>query len=423
MIKTGNLFKPQSERGQAIVIIVFALVGIIALVGLAMDGGQAFSDRRQAQNAADSAALAAALAYINGQGLSDAAFYRANSNGYPNDGIRSLVVVEHPPADGAYSCASRPKDCNNFIKVNITSHVKTWFASVVGMTTITNNVSSVARAQKKVSEPFYDGAALVALDEKSCRAFYFTGSSTTTIVGSGVFVNSSCSNADPTNPQQAFYSSGNGRAQLPWIKVVGGAYYRSGDLTMEQPLATGVAPYPNIREIYNLPDIDCASAGGVSESDSTVAEPGSYTGGFPPEGVTQMMPGKYCVDSLKIKSNLVGEDVVIVTSGAVRMNGNAYISLKAKTQGPFAGLLIYMPPSHDQPVTIDGNSGLELTGTILAPSSDITISGAGKVEKARFNSQIIGKTISITGDEAMQLNYNEADNYHPTTPPEVEIVR
>jgi hypothetical protein len=80
-----------------------------------------------------------------------------------------------------------------------------------------------------------------------------------------------------------------------------------------------------------------------------------------------------------------------------------------------------MPPVHVQPVTIDGNSGLELTGTILAPSSDITISGTGK--KDRFNSQIIGSTITITGDENMQINYDEKDNYHIPTPPQVELMK
>lgn len=409
------------EQGQALILIVLGIAAIISMTGLALDGGHAFSDRRQAQNAADSAAVSAALAYVSHQSMTDAAYYSAKNNGYPNDGIRSTVVIEHPPAQGAYSCDNRPIDCQNFIQVSITSHLSTWFASVVGVRTITNTVSAVAKGEKTDAVPLYDGQALVALSKTICRSFYFTGSSTTVVTGSGIFVNSSCSNSDPASPQQAFYSSGNGHAQMPWIKVVGGAYYRPGDLNLEQPIATGVIPYPDIRDLYNLPDLECGSPGIIDEENSTIAWPGSYTGGFPPNGVTQMMPGKYCVDSLKIHSNLVGENVLIVTTGAVRMNANAYISLKAKTQGPYAGLLIYMPPVHVQPVFIDGNSALELTGTILAPSSDITITGTGK--KDRFNSQIIGNTISISGDNNMMINYHDEDNYHPTTPPQVELVK
>jgi hypothetical protein len=284
----------------------------------------------------------------------------------------------------------------------------------------------VARAKKKNTEAFYDGAALVALDADNCQSFYLTAGKTITISGSGIFVNSSCKDANPLKPQ-AFHSGGNGHLKAPWIKVVGGAHYKSGDLNLEQPIATGVMPYRDIREIYNLPDIDCGAIGEVSATDSTVAGPGAYDS-FPPDGVTQMLPGKYCVGNLKIKNNLVGEDVVIVTTGAVRINPNAYVSLKARTQGPFAGLLIYMPPAHVQSITIEGNTALELTGTILAPSSDITISGTGKKENASFNCQIIGNTITIkdqdNGQQSdMLFNYHFDDNYHPTTPPEVELVR
>lgn len=418
-----DLFRHKpSERGQAIVMVVFALVGIVSLVGLALDAGSAFSDRRQAQNAADSAALAAAMAYIGGQDMNAAALHLAKTNGYANDGDRSKIVIEHPPAQGPYSCASRPADCQNFILVRITSNVKTWFSSVVGVKTITNTVYSTVRAKKKVNEPMYNGAALVALSKTNCKSFYLTGSSTTRITGSGVFVNSSCKNSDVTNPQQAFYSSGNGHVSARWIKVVGGAHYRGGDFSLEQPIMTGVVPYPDIRDLYNLPDIVCGEKGAVDPTNSTIAWPGSYDS-FPPSGVKEMMPGKYCVGNLKIKSDLVGEDVLIVTTGAVKMNANVYISLKAKTQGEYAGLLIYMAPAHQQPVEIEGNSALELTGTILAPSADITISGTGKAERSSFNSQIIGNTITIQGTTEMQINYLETDNYHPTTPPEVEIVK
>ncbi len=48
----------RGEQGQAIVIMAFAVVAMAALVGLAIDGGRAYSDRRQVQNTADAAAMA-----------------------------------------------------------------------------------------------------------------------------------------------------------------------------------------------------------------------------------------------------------------------------------------------------------------------------------------------------------------------------
>src|SRR3990170_7791883 len=74
-----------TESGQALVIIAVAMIGLIGIVGLAVDGSIAYSNRRRAQNAADSSALAAALAKVRGQDLTSTAMSRALSNGYDND--------------------------------------------------------------------------------------------------------------------------------------------------------------------------------------------------------------------------------------------------------------------------------------------------------------------------------------------------
>ena len=49
----------QEKRGQAIVIVAFALVVLLAFAGLAVDGGRAYTARRQTQNAADAGVVAA----------------------------------------------------------------------------------------------------------------------------------------------------------------------------------------------------------------------------------------------------------------------------------------------------------------------------------------------------------------------------
>ena len=75
----------RSESGQILVIIAFALVGLVGITGLAIDGSAAYADRRQAQNAADSASLAAALSYVRGSDWNAVALQRAASNGYDNN--------------------------------------------------------------------------------------------------------------------------------------------------------------------------------------------------------------------------------------------------------------------------------------------------------------------------------------------------
>ena len=48
----------KDERGQAIVLVVFAIIGLAAVIGLALDGGRLYQTRREVQNAADAMAMA-----------------------------------------------------------------------------------------------------------------------------------------------------------------------------------------------------------------------------------------------------------------------------------------------------------------------------------------------------------------------------
>jgi hypothetical protein len=56
-------FRASAQSGQAIVIMALAMVGLIAFVGLAIDGGRYFEQRRASQNASDMAALGGLFVY------------------------------------------------------------------------------------------------------------------------------------------------------------------------------------------------------------------------------------------------------------------------------------------------------------------------------------------------------------------------
>jgi uncharacterized membrane protein len=51
------MFNKKSERGQALILIVFAIIGLVSFAGLAVDGTRVYTNRRGAQNAADAAVL------------------------------------------------------------------------------------------------------------------------------------------------------------------------------------------------------------------------------------------------------------------------------------------------------------------------------------------------------------------------------
>lgn len=84
------------RRGQILPLFALGLIAIVAGVGLVIDGGFAFAQRRGEQNAADLAAFAGANALLNGQDATGAALVAAASNGYPHGGEVSVTVDVQP---------------------------------------------------------------------------------------------------------------------------------------------------------------------------------------------------------------------------------------------------------------------------------------------------------------------------------------
>src|SRR6185295_5100871 len=140
------MYHKKSEKGQALVIIALAAVGLFAFTALAIDGSRVFSDRRHAQNAADTAVLAAALAKIRTPDYPpntpdapfvaavDAGLHRALTNGYTNDADSSVEVNFCNEVGLTPPCEGLPvgADPSEYIQVVIRLTTKTTFARIVG---------------------------------------------------------------------------------------------------------------------------------------------------------------------------------------------------------------------------------------------------------------------------------------------------
>src|SRR5687768_8620560 len=82
-----------SEKGQVLILITLAAVGLFGFAALAIDGGMVFSDRRHSQNSSDTAAFAAALARVRADpDWKEVGLDRAASNDYVNDGTTEVEV-------------------------------------------------------------------------------------------------------------------------------------------------------------------------------------------------------------------------------------------------------------------------------------------------------------------------------------------
>jgi Putative Flp pilus-assembly TadE/G-like len=137
------------QRGQMLAIFAIALVAVIAMVGLIIDGGDTFLQRRDQQNVADAAAMAAGYASVNGEDPTDAAQTVALANGYEDgvDGVTVTVTV------GSGS-----------VKVDVSRPHKNYFSGIVGFASW--GVSTTASVAAGIPNGAY-GAMPLIFNKKS----------------------------------------------------------------------------------------------------------------------------------------------------------------------------------------------------------------------------------------------------------------
>ena len=462
------------ERGQALILITLAAVGLFGIAGLAIDGSAKFSDRRHAQNAADTAALAAILemarqeSHGNGVGVKcppqsgtptvacvdviDAAKDRADGNGYDDNKQSNIVEVNIPPKSGIYSdCTDVHFDCNDYVQVIITSHVDTWFARVVGIAQTHNRVEAVASKISYYEGALFGGSAVVALSPNGC-ALTAGGTAKTTVIGGGIYSNSdsaSCSFKQNgcSGEIDVFQEDG---TTLGTITSVGNMQVNSNcDEQIQADLAPQGEKQQPFPPLFHVAEPAACSTNGTKSTTGgvTTLTPG-YFQNIPPSGsgsTVILTPGVYCVGrQLKTTGSEIiqlqgtfsttpgvfiyikpggSQNPISLQGGDVQLWGINSASVAADpTLDPYKGYLIYVAPDYatGSPTncTINGSSGQMLKGTIYAPFCNMKINGTSD---GGFQSQIIGYTVDMSGTAAVTINYNSDDNASGTIPLQVGL--
>jgi len=422
------------ERGQAIILIAFAIVGLIAIVALAIDGGNVFLDRRRAQNAADTAAYAAALARIEAQKvkhpriltepeiyaiLNPAAIDRASSNGY------TVTAVNNPPKTGCggstnpYIIAAGDSPAvqdlkQQYIQVIINSTVNTYFAPIVGIRTLNNCVEAIARAKPGDPLSLCYGALICALSKTDSRALRLFGGAEVTLWDGGAFSNSNDTSA-------AAYISSNSTLKMYKLTVpptnpptplafgittaVGGGIDASSYTGLKFPSGAAQLSYP-------LPDFMIP----IYTCDYTYNNlPDDLPGGRP-----FLKDGVYCVTGNFTQANYrnvpidettgshgtgIGGVTIVMLNKGFSWAGTLYVILNAPpcsnsscTRPQTAGLLVYLPYGNkNNTVKFAGSGNLKIEGTILAPDTGSLIHYSGNYDTATFKSQLVGWNLEFGG--------------------------
>jgi len=125
----------RDETGQVIVLVALMLTGLVAVVGLAADGGVVFAQRRDLQNVADAAALAGAMQI-------DEQAYRENGVVTLDEAAARQVAAEYLADAGDLTYTVAASDTG--VEVQVSRQASTSFLRVIGIDEV--EISASARA-------------------------------------------------------------------------------------------------------------------------------------------------------------------------------------------------------------------------------------------------------------------------------------
>jgi len=404
----------RTRKGAVTVTAALCLSAFLGVLALAIDGGLWMAERRRAQAAADSAALAAASVLYErfnaDKGLDPtgkakaAAIEYAEKYGYTNDETTTpkqiRVIVEIPPSsdEGAANPESQYErqfvGKAGYVKVRVQTYQRRLFSAVFGGGGLFVARRAVAGG---VNTTFsYSSAAIIALDPSSAESLTTSGNPDTRLVtNAGIKVKS--------NNSAALTVKGGGGVTAPEIEIVGGTKVTGGGVlkaTVLAPREPIVDPLASIKP----PDPADLSLPLRSYNGGSTLNPGVYNSGISITGGTSvtMNPGVYYIKSggfsLGGNSNLTGAGVMIYIAdggGKLDFQGGGVVKMSAPTNGPYAGMILYQDRNSNTALSIAGGANTKMTGTLYAPGAALAISGGAPNDE--YGSQIIVRTLSITG--------------------------
>lgn len=433
------------EKGQILVILALAMVALLAITALAIDGSLVYNDRREDQSTADSAALAGAGAaaqilkdhhpseFVCGGGASKplaanatAAALQAAYNSALQDEV-TLALQDLSTGNGVQILCGVSNLGKNYldIKVVVTTNTQTNFAKLIARNEITTRVESIARVFPK--QPFAYGNGLVSLSH-SCGSnvggIEFAGNSNVLVKHSGVFSNS-CIKA--TSGSIVVNVEDGGISYITnCIGCSGAAMSPSPDQATE-PIPTGLLDKDDIPICTNTAYQNAPTSGEIG--------PGNYYGINAANNATLILkPGLYCLKGdLKngSQSILKGERITLYFLEGnvdISQNDKGEVSLRSPDcETPDAGcgvppakrgMLMYFDPSKPHTVTLNGGSTNYFEGTIFGPNVTFKINGGSSSDS--FKTQIVGSYIYISGGSNLNMNLDGAEMWQD--PSSIELL-
>ena len=414
---TGN-----RERGQILVLVALAMVVLIAMVGLVIDGGVAWEKRREAQNAADLAALAGTRVVaqsVGGAARTNQDVYNAISaiatanNGATVPGLGTAtgaVYVDSKgmPIGGSYvtNAASAIPTTARGVKVPTSRSWTPFFLGLVGI----SNWSASADATARTTVGAIPVCVFCVIGNSV--PFSLQSGAKITVDGGAVGSNSSLD----LSSGGKLLSTGAG---------AGITVYSGGTSSVCGSPPCQIAPVPGLSSSV-LPDplafLPDPVASGPNQGTPAIKGPGTTTtlnpgiyGGLTIEAnaTAKLNPGTYYfTGDISIQSNgaLTGTGVTLVflADANYKPQSNAVIQLAAPATGPYANLLFYFSRTGQHTMQMQSSSTSSFTGTIYGKNTFLDMQSG--TTGATVNSMVVVGSVNDQSNSTFAVTYNGNQN-------------
>jgi len=411
------------EEGQALIFVAVLMTGLMLFTGLVIDYGRGAVKHRDAQNAADAAALDAAYqiyaAQSEGTATTQAQFI-VSKHGFPSSDLTTLTFLKggDQPTTDAWAVKS--------VHAVVTDTFPTLLMQLVGLSSTTVNAAASAVVSASGSGP----CAICVMDRHATDALNQMGHPTTTVTGGAVVVRS--------DAPEAALLQGSTQVIADSVGIVGNYRTQGGTSSFSPTPVTGITPI--LDPLASIPVPTCQSGnkytnttplGGYLGSGTTSGTigPGTYSSiSIGNNDKLTLSPGVYCITgslSAGGTAQFNGSGVMLYftcgtyltptactagqTGGGFQMTGTPNYNITAPTSGAYQGLSIFYDPKNAATLGLTGDAGDSLTGTIYAISAAMNF--VGNVQMSQMDSRIVVGTLYLQGNANITDSYTYSANY------------
>lgn len=345
----------RDQRGISAIIFAIVLPALIGFVGISVEVGQWFAQKRKLQAAADAGAMAGARSLAAGDSWATAQTAASNF-AVRNGAVAANVTSNNPPTSGSYTADSTA------VEVLITESQTLMISGFFRSSAVTVNARAVATTGSQ------DLGCVVALEGSASEAVHLSNQARMNLSGCGLTVNSSSSTGT--------HMENNTQVNADFARLVGNYDLDNSGTFGSTPVTTGQTATANPYASLANPATPATCSSGSGQSGTI--NPGNYCGlNIGNNTNLTLTAGTYYIKdgtfSMGANSRLyanAGVTIILTGSAYMNLNSNAYIQITAPTSGAYEGIAIMQDPDGTAAThTMSANVYIGLQGAIYFPNA------------------------------------------------------